>query len=415
MPAQGLCVAWHRGVRASAAADPCAAATPAAAAPSTSAAPRRSRRTRPAGRRSARQSCRRPVPDTMHAIVVRNTGQGAWPEGILPVRRWTCQPALDCTGRFAVQRNRVRYRVAWITAEPPPGSPTAGRPVSALQQPRYDDPADLRACSRSCPRCRRSSCPGRSSACGSDSPRRSAASVSAAGRRLRRDVSRTANPTRSRRKLKILLQMSLVLLHGLQEAHHPRRPHGRPVREAALGRYRDPRWCYAAELPRRLVNRPEFAAADREPDPGAAAARLRARGADAEFRARADRRRVCGPASPGILGSRIPAALAAQGAVPEDRRLDRDSLDFFERCTGGADRTRADQASISSPATKACICTTSRRRRVTCRAAALVQPVDAHALDRHAHRASSTARTWSISAASPIPIGVKVGPGMDAG
>ena len=31
------------------------------------------------------------------------------------------------------------------------------------------------------------------------------------------------------RKLKILLQMSVVLLHGLQETRDPRRPHRRPV------------------------------------------------------------------------------------------------------------------------------------------------------------------------------------------
>ena len=50
------------------------------------------------------------------------------------------------------------------------------------------------------------------------------------------------------KRLKILLQMSLVLLQGLEEAHHSRRPFRRPVRQAALGGHRDPRRRYAALL-----------------------------------------------------------------------------------------------------------------------------------------------------------------------
>ena len=69
------------------------------------------------------------------------------------------------------------------------------------------------------------------------------------------------------RKLKILLQMSLVLLHGLEEAGDPRRALRRPVRQAALRRHRDPRRRDAAELPRRPRQPPGFTAAEREPDP----------------------------------------------------------------------------------------------------------------------------------------------------
>ena len=42
------------------------------------------------------------------------------------------------------------------------------------------------------------------------------------------------------KRLKILLQMSLVLA-GAEEAHHPRRPIRRAVCETALGRHRDSR------------------------------------------------------------------------------------------------------------------------------------------------------------------------------
>ena len=56
-------------------------------------------------------------------------------------------------------------------------------------------------------------------------------------------------------------------MHGLQEAGHPRRPHGRPVRQAALGRHRDARRRDAAELPRRHRQPPGFTPQEREPDP----------------------------------------------------------------------------------------------------------------------------------------------------
>jgi 3-deoxy-7-phosphoheptulonate synthase len=53
------------------------------------------------------------------------------------------------------------------------------------------------------------------------------------------------------KRLKILLQMSLVLLQGLEEAHHPRRSVRRPVCQAALRRHRDARRRHAADLSRR--------------------------------------------------------------------------------------------------------------------------------------------------------------------
>ena len=75
--------------------------------------------------------------------------------------------------------------------------------------------------------------------------------VPAPGRRLRRELRRLPRPTPSPHKLKILLQMRLVLLVRREEAGDPHRAHRRPVREAALERRRDAGRRDAAELPRR--------------------------------------------------------------------------------------------------------------------------------------------------------------------
>ena len=70
------------------------------------------------------------------------------------------------------------------------------------------------------------------------------------------------------KKLKILLQMSLVLLLRPEEAGRPRRPHGRAVRQAALGRHRDARRRDAAELSRRHRQSPGLhAPRSATPDP----------------------------------------------------------------------------------------------------------------------------------------------------
>ena len=44
------------------------------------------------------------------------------------------------------------------------------------------------------------------------------------------------------KQLKVLLQMSLVLLSGMKTPGGTRRPHGRSVCQAALGRYGNARW-----------------------------------------------------------------------------------------------------------------------------------------------------------------------------
>ena len=67
------------------------------------------------------------------------------------------------------------------------------------------------------------------------------------------------------KKLKILLQMSLVLCTAsspsFASAAWP------PVRQAAIGRHRDPQRRHAARVPRRSREPFEFTAEAREPDP----------------------------------------------------------------------------------------------------------------------------------------------------
>ena len=91
-----------------------------------------------------------------------------------------------------------------------------------------------------------------------------------------------------------------------------------------------------------------------------------------------------------------------------------DSLRFMETLCGAAGR-RAQPGRLLHQPRRRCTCPTSRRRRGEVpRQRGLVQPLHAFPLDRHAHRAIQTARTSNISAASAIPIAVKVGPAGDA-
>ena len=125
------------------------------------------------------------------------------------------------------------------------------------------------------------------------------------------------------KRLKILLQMSLVLLQGLKK------PIIRVGRFA--GQYAKPRSadtetrdgvtlpCYRGDN----VNRPGFSAAEREPDPELLLRGYERASLTLEFRARADRRRVRRSASSGVLGPGLPAPRAAARCLSEDRRLDR--------------------------------------------------------------------------------------------
>jgi 3-deoxy-7-phosphoheptulonate synthase len=126
------------------------------------------------------------------------------------------------------------------------------------------------------------------------------------------------------RRLKILLQMSLVLLQGLKK------PVIRVGRFA--GQYAKPRSadtetrdgvtlpCYRGDN----VNRPGFTAAEREPDPELLLRGYERASLTLEFRPGADRRRICRFTSSGVLG-----------------------LEFFASCAACATPTR--RSSIPSP------------------------------------------------------------------
>ena len=147
------------------------------------------------------------------------------------------------------------------------------------------------------------------------------------------------------KKLKILLQMSLVLLHGLKK---PIIRVGRMAGQYAKPRSADTETRDGVTLPSYrgdLVNRPEFTRRGARRRSGAAAARLRARRADAEFRPRAGRRRLRRPAPPGVLGPRVRAST-------------RRSKDAYQRIVE-LDRRRAR---LLRGHQRACRCT--RRRRV---------------------------------------------------
>ena len=187
------------------------------------------------------------------------------------------------------------------------------------------------------------------------------------------------------RRLKILLQMSLVLLQGLKK------PIIRVGRFA--GQYAKPR--SADTETRDGVTLPSLPGRQRQPagvhrggaraGSGAVAARLRARLAHAQFRARADRRRLCRPASPGVLGPGIPAPRGAARRVSEDRRFDRGVagvLRVHERARGACGDARGvlHQPRGAAPVVRAGADPLHRAPEE------VVQPVDAHAVDRHAHR-----------------------------
>ncbi len=186
------------------------------------------------------------------------------------------------------------------------------------------------------------------------------------------------------RKLKILLQMSLVLLHGMKK------PVIRVGRFA--GQYAKPRStdtetkdgvtlpCYRGDL----VNRPGFTAAEREPDP-----ELLLRGYE---RAALTLNFVRALIDGGFADLHHPeywdlgfvkhSPLA--DPVPADRHVDRGLARFLrgdERQPGarGEPRTVLREPRGAAPAVRAGADAFHSAQR------ALVQPVDAPALDRHAH------------------------------
>ena len=240
---------------------------------------------------------------------------------------------------------------------------------------------------RSCRGCRPSWCPGKWTRHASGWRPPSAARRSCCRAAIAPRPSTTASRTRSRRKLKILLQMSLVLLHGLKK---PVIRVGRIAGQYAKPRSADIETRDGVTLPSYrgdLVNRPEFTAAARAPDP-----QLLLRGYE---RAALTLNFVRALIDGGFADLHHPEywdlgflqAQPAEGCLPAHRQFDR-RLAGLLRGHQRAPDPRGGAGQISTAATRACTCCTSRRRRASFRAAALVQPLDALPVDRHAHRAA---------------------------
>ena len=226
-------------------------------------------------------------------------------------------------------------------------------------------------------------------------------------------ASPSSTPNNIRDTFKVLLQMAVVLTYGGRPAGGEGRPHGRPVRQAALGRHRDDR--AASTLPSYrgdIINGIEFDAAARTPDPqrmlqALSASRRRRSTCCAPSRRAA--MPTCTTSTAGTLGfvARSPPARA----LPRARRPHRPRRSTSWRPAGSPPRRRRRSARpSSSPARGA--------------AAALRAGDDAHRFDRPATgttarrtccgsataRASPTARMSSSCAASSNPIGLKCGP-----
>ncbi len=194
--------------------------------------------------------------------------------------------------------------------------------------------------------------------------------------------------------------MSLVLLHGLKK------PVIRVGRFA--GQYAKPRSadtetrdgvtlpCYRGDL----VNRPGFTAADREPDP-----ELLLRGYE---RAALTLNFVRALIDGGFadlhhpeywdLGVRAPLAAGATSTGRSSTSI-ADSLDFFEAISGSRVH-EASRAPFYASHEALHLLYEQAQTRFIPRQEPLVQPVDAPAVDRHAHGRPRAARTSSTAAAS---------------
>ena len=189
-------------------------------------------------------------------------------------------------------------------------------------------------------------------------------------------------------KLKILLQMSLVMLVGLKK---PIIRVGRMAGQYAKPRSADFETKGGVSLPSYrgdIINRLPFTAADREPDPAADAARLRARGAHAELRALADRRRLRRPAPSRELGPcGSSASRRSRRSTTSSCKSVSDSLEFFETISGEPMHRDAPRR-VLRVARRAASAVRAGADALPAAPAALVQPDDALSVDRHAHRGS---------------------------
>ena len=186
-------------------------------------------------------------------------------------------------------------------------------------------------------------------------------------------------------RLKVLLQMSLVLVHGLKLPVVRVGRFAGPVRQAAFDRHRDARRRDAAELSRRHHQPPGIRSDCAHARSVAAARRPFALGDDDELRPLADRRRLRRSASSGILGSRLGRTLAAAGRIQAHGRCDR----RFRALHGNA-RRRPDRQLPACGflyfARSAAAALRTIAHAPGSAPVGLVQPLDAFPVDRHAHR-----------------------------
>ena len=285
----------------------------------------------------------------------------------------------------------------------PNGRRRAGAARPALQLPTYPDAAALEGVAgRNARAAAAGDVVGNPRAARSRSPKRRKASASCCRAAIAPRVFDDCTPDVISNRLKVLLQMSLVLVHGL------RLPVVRVGRFA--GQYAKPRSADTEtrdgvtlpELPRRHRQRARIhrrGAHARSAPHGQGACAF---GDDDELHPRADRRRLRRPAPSRVLGPRVGGALAACRRVPAAwSTAIGDAVRFMETLSGSEvhNLNRVDfytsHEALLLPYEEA-------QTRAGAAAVGLVQPQHALPVDRHAHRRSSTARTSSTSAASAI-------------
>ncbi len=178
--------------------------------------------------------------------------------------------------------------------------------------------------------------------------------------------------------------MSVVIIAGLKRPVIRVGPDGGAVREAALGRLRDAGRRLAAELPRR-PRQPQPVHGGR-PRAGsrADAARLRARGAHAELRALADRRRLRRPAPSRELGP-APSSASRPSRTSIARWCDAWPTGSTSSSRSRAPRSTMRDASSSSLARGPALCVRAGADALPAASRELVQPDDALSVDRRAH------------------------------
>ena len=184
----------------------------------------------------------------------------------------------------------------------------------------------------------------------------------AAGRRLRRELRRVHRQQHPRHVPGAAADGGGADLRR-RRAGGEGRPHGRPVRQAALVRHRDASAASTLpSLPRRHHQRHRVHRRRRAARSRAHGAGLQPVGRDAEPAARLRPGRLCRPAPGAPLEPGFRRQLAGGGALPGARRPDRRDADLHGGLRADLGDDAADRARpISTPPTRRCCCPTSRR------------------------------------------------------